>query len=237
VKALYRSLHGESAKIQWGLIVGSSLLAGAFNVIHAQVDLISQIMAAMPSLFLLLSFETFLGQVKHAVKRSNTIASIEHLNADFEQKYSVLQTKLDRMRSTLRRRFEQERSKLKTDLERAQSDLDAKRSKIQDLDKQLQHKRSIVVELEAHLAELKRSNEAASNVHYDVLNTVNAKKLSDKQVALNALLNFYRSNPHATFAEAGEAIGRSKGTVSNYLNELEQAGLIHRNNGQGIEVP
>src|SRR4030095_11236594 len=65
LNALYRSIHGESAKWQWGLIIGSSLLAGLFNVIHAKIDPVSRAISAMPSLFLLLSFETFLGQVKH----------------------------------------------------------------------------------------------------------------------------------------------------------------------------
>ncbi len=86
LNALYRSLHGESAQVQWGLIIGSSLLAGAFNVLHAQEDIVSRVMAAMPSLFLLLSFETFLGQVKHAVRRSSLINSIAQLNTQLNIK-------------------------------------------------------------------------------------------------------------------------------------------------------
>src|SRR6185503_16450798 len=42
LNALYRSLQGESARWQWGLIIGSSLLAGLFNILHAEVDLISR---------------------------------------------------------------------------------------------------------------------------------------------------------------------------------------------------
>jgi len=60
LNALYRSLNGEHARWQWVLIIGSSLLAGTFNVLHAQPDIVSQVIAAMPSLFLLLSFESFL---------------------------------------------------------------------------------------------------------------------------------------------------------------------------------
>ena len=56
LNALYRSIHGERAIWQWCLVIGSSLLAGGFNVLHARPDLVSRIMAAMPSLFLLLSF-------------------------------------------------------------------------------------------------------------------------------------------------------------------------------------
>lgn len=86
LNALYRSIHGESAKWQWTLIIGSSLLAGAFNVLHAEANSISQAMAAMPSLFLLLSFETFLGQIKHAVKRANTLTKLIELNQIFEDR-------------------------------------------------------------------------------------------------------------------------------------------------------
>ncbi|MCB0197973.1 MAG: DUF2637 domain-containing protein, partial [Anaerolineae bacterium] len=48
LNALYRSLQGESAWFQWCLIIGSSLLAGLFNVAHAQNDELSRLMAAMP---------------------------------------------------------------------------------------------------------------------------------------------------------------------------------------------
>ncbi len=68
LNALYRSLNGQSVKVQWVLIIGSSLLAGLFNVAHAEADLISRSMAAVPSLFLLLSFESFLSLVKSEVK-------------------------------------------------------------------------------------------------------------------------------------------------------------------------
>lgn len=79
LNALYRSLHGESAKVQWALIIGASLLAGAFNVLHAEQTPLSRTMAAMPSLFLLLSFETFLGQIRHTVTRNTAIRNLADL--------------------------------------------------------------------------------------------------------------------------------------------------------------
>jgi hypothetical protein len=53
LNALYHSIHGEHARWQWSLILGSSFIAGVFNVLHAEPNLVSQVMAAMPSLFLL----------------------------------------------------------------------------------------------------------------------------------------------------------------------------------------
>ena len=124
---------------------------------------------------------------------------------------------------------------LARNIEQLGQDLNAKRSTVQNVDQQLEQKRSTIERLDEQIAELKRSIKAQNIVQFGDLNAANEARLDGKQLALNALLNFYRSNPNATLGEAGEAIERSKGTVSNYLNELEQAGLIHRN-GNGIEV-
>jgi len=49
------------------------------------------------------------------------------------------------------------------------------------------------------------------------------------------LLTFYAGHPHATQAEAGAAVGRSRQWVGAQLADLEQAGVIERN-GDGIQV-
>ena len=100
LNALYRSLNGEDTRLQWALIIGSSPLAGAFNVAHAQSDALSRAMAAMPSLFLLLSFESFLSLVNHGVRRSSVIQSIVNLTAELDAKNQELdnrQQKLDNL--------------------------------------------------------------------------------------------------------------------------------------------
>jgi len=53
--ALRKNLTGEPARWQWALIIGSTTLATGFNVLHAPADPISRAMAAVPSVFLLLS--------------------------------------------------------------------------------------------------------------------------------------------------------------------------------------
>jgi hypothetical protein len=84
--ALRASLHAERARWAWTLVIGSSALALAFNVIHAhQWGALAMIMAAMPSLFLLLSFETFMSQIKAGVRRAAAAASIATLEAHRRQ--------------------------------------------------------------------------------------------------------------------------------------------------------
>lgn len=91
LNALYRSIHGESAKWQWAMIILSSLLAGLFNVLHSEPDLISRVISSMPSLFLLLSFETFLGQAKHIVKTKASVKSLSDLAQEIDDKRRELE--------------------------------------------------------------------------------------------------------------------------------------------------
>ena len=50
---------------------------------------------------------------------------------------------------------------------------------------------------------------------------IERKNLS-KEEALERMLELYRSNPGASYEEIGRAIGRSKGTVANYVKELKE---------------
>lgn len=68
LNALHRSLTDQSALVQWSLIIFSSTLAGLFNVVHAAGSPVGMLMAAMPSLFLLLSFESFLSLIRFSVQ-------------------------------------------------------------------------------------------------------------------------------------------------------------------------
>ena len=202
LNALYRSLQGESAKVQWLLIIGSSLLAGVFNVLHARTDLVSRTIAAMPSLFLLLSFETFLGQVKLAVRRTQIVQGVEQLVALVQNQQATLQ------------QLEADEQRLRTELTTLEAEANSLRSEI------------------SRLRQEKRTAEAFNLGTLDAANTVRA---NGKAQALTALLAFYGQHPQASLNEAGEAIGRSKSTVSNYLEALETAGRIRRD-GQGVEV-
>jgi hypothetical protein len=56
-----------------------------------------------------------------------------------------------------------------------------------------------------------------------------------KQELLNVLLGYLGEHPNASLNEAGQAIGRSKASVSGYVNELTEAGRLFKN-GHGWEV-
>jgi len=68
-----------------------------------------------------------------------------------------------------------------------------------------------------------------------VLDTVNDQKRMGKERAMDQLLAHIGQNPTASLTEIGTAIGRSKSTAGNYLDELANAGRVQRN-GNGWEV-
>lgn len=97
LNALYRSLVGEPTRWQWSLIILSSLLAGAFNVAHATPDWLSRTIGGMPSLFLLLSFESFLSLLKYNVQQTAALTNLSELTRQGQER----QTELDNLNQTL----------------------------------------------------------------------------------------------------------------------------------------
>lgn len=56
-----------------------------------------------------------------------------------------------------------------------------------------------------------------------------------KEQIVTTLLALYRHKPHASLSEVGQQIGRSKSTVSRYLEELEHQGHVVRT-ANGVQV-
>lgn len=133
LNALYRSLTGQRATWQWTLIILSSLLAGTFNVAHADADILSQTMAAMPSLFLLLSFESFLSLIKFGVKRQSTIVTLDSLVSQLADKQKQFDDKM-------------------AELDKSASD---KEAELDRLDGQIDKARQTLVSLQNDIKEVK----------------------------------------------------------------------------------
>ncbi|MCP4423499.1 MAG: hypothetical protein GY803_03310, partial [Chloroflexi bacterium] len=95
------------------------------------------------------------------------------------------------------------------------------------------------VETAVKQAERERKRQASNTEETErfpaSIETARAAKTEQKEQAKDALLVYLADNPNASLATAGQVIERSKTTVSNYVNELEQDGRLHRN-GQGWEV-
>lgn len=85
LSALLKSLQGEAAYWQWFLIIAASTLATWLNILHAQDDLLSRVLFAVPSIVLLLAFENFLGQIKSTVKRGAAIRTLTQLTQDIDR--------------------------------------------------------------------------------------------------------------------------------------------------------
>lgn len=210
LNALYRSLHGENAKWQWGLIIGSSLLAGFFNVLHAETDLVSRAIAAMPSLFLLLSFETFLGQVKHAVKRSQLVKSLTDLITELNS----TQTQLDNLVAT-------------------------KQAQLDTLTQQVDQLNAAIEQSEANLDRIREEIEQAKTVQASSLERAKDIKAKRDTVAIeqrrSKLLNILASEGDTGVSTLAHRLNASRGTVYSDLKALSAAGQIFKN-GSGWEV-
>ena len=98
VAMLRNSLHGDDTRVLWSLIIGSSVLATGFNVYHSDTgNLVSMIMAGVPSVFLLLSFETFISQIKRIAAKSKAEQSL----GEVEQALVEKQVAVDRLEQAL----------------------------------------------------------------------------------------------------------------------------------------
>lgn len=87
VRMLWNSLNGEPSKWQWACIIGASVAATFFNVYHSNTEnTVAMLMAGLPSVLLLLAFETLISQIKKITTRSGLAQSIADLEAEMAHK-------------------------------------------------------------------------------------------------------------------------------------------------------
>ncbi|BEP13314.1 hypothetical protein acdb102_16250 [Acidothermaceae bacterium B102] len=81
--AVLDAVHtGQRARYPWMLVLASSTLSVTFNVLHAPHDLVAQLVAAIPPLALVLSFELLMRQIHHRLQQALHIQpSITHAPA------------------------------------------------------------------------------------------------------------------------------------------------------------
>ncbi len=198
-------------------------------MLHAQADIVSRVISAMPSLFLLLSFETFLGQVKHAVNRSSLIDSIEQLTQQLDQKQQQVNTKLEQMLTTLHNRFNSERQKLLTQIEQLTNEVNTKQNELDTITGKIEQSRLTLNSLKDDIKSVKFSSiEQARQVNNEQVNT-------DRQNRLTQLLNKLRVNSNPIVAQLADDFNVSRNTIYNDINTLVEQGHISKN-GEGYKV-
>jgi predicted transcriptional regulator len=67
------------------------------------------------------------------------------------------------------------------------------------------------------------------------LDHANRKRRQSKRAAMNKLSQILTANPSASLTDVARRIGRSRQTVYDYLDEMEQTGKLHRN-GDGVKM-
>lgn len=137
LNALYRYLNQEKTIWQWLLVIFSSCLALTFNVLHAQNNLISQVMFAIPSLFFLLAFENFLSQIKYVTKKNLTQNSLTNLLEEIKKVKTEFQVELGQGQTNL--------TNILTNIEKSKVELQTIKAELKEAKKQLEQSK---IELE-----------------------------------------------------------------------------------------
>ncbi|MEC5129018.1 DUF2637 domain-containing protein [Verrucomicrobiales bacterium BCK34] len=85
LSALRASLYRESIRYPMALVVIATAASVLFNVAHAPNGLLAHTMAAVPPVFLFLSFELLMRQLRSEVERSSKLSSLGELTSEMEK--------------------------------------------------------------------------------------------------------------------------------------------------------
>ncbi len=222
INAFYRYLNQQRTIWQWGLVILSSGLALSFNVLHAQSNLVSQIMFGIPSLFFLLSFENFLSQISHITKKR-----LENQQA-IKMVDSLLMLKQKELKS-LEDNFKQTQIDFNTLLEetnktkeQSQSTLETSQNQLNLISNNIEKSKVELQNLKAELKETKKQLETSQTELKENSNRIDVVLDSIKNGSL-------RINDLASEFEV------STQTIYNDVKRLEKEGLISKN-GKGWKV-
>jgi uncharacterized protein YoxC len=214
VSLLNAKLQGEDDPFSWRLVIAFTLAGIGANIAHA--------------VYAYLAGEIGIGQATLAVFFTSlfplSVALVTHLLKKVITRDITRRAAL----STLAE-LETQRGTLVADLDKIRQELEEVAGHIAALSGQ---RDALTVEID----DLKRQRKAVRIEQISPkVDDLNAARLAKKVQAMDVLLSYLSNHPYASLAEAGQAIGRSKTTVGNYVDELTTAGRLQRN-GNGWEV-
>jgi hypothetical protein len=90
-------------------------------------------------------------------------------------------------------------------------------------------------ELLDELKTLRQQKRTVQVSNTDSIAHARAQRQVKKEQSLDTLLIYLADNPDASLSDIAAAIGRSRSTAGNYVNELTTDGRLHKN-GHGWEV-
>lgn len=214
VSMLNANLQGENDRFSWRLVIAFTLAGIGANIAHAVYAYVAGrigVGQATLAVFFTSLFPLSVALVTHLLKKVITRDITRH---------AVVSTLAE---------LETHRVNLAAALDNVRQELEKVAGQVDVLTGQRDA-------LKVEIADLKRQRESFRIEQISPkVGDLNAARLAKKVRTMDALLAYLSTHPRASLAEAGQAIGRSKTTVGNYVDELTTAGKLQRN-GNGWEV-
>ncbi|MCL4266089.1 MAG: DUF2637 domain-containing protein [Anaerolineae bacterium] len=217
LSVLQASLNRERTRYPWALVGLFTALSIGLNVLHAPSNPLPRLLAAIPPIALFLSFELLMNQVKSLVRRLGIVQRLQELETAVRQKRAELETLITNNQAQLDTLMQE------------------RQTAVQQLDAQLPTLTAKKEELLAELKQLRQHKRDLQLSNTDSIAHARAQREVHKQAAVDAMLTYLADNPGASLADIAAAIGRSRSTAGNYVNELLANGRLHKN-GHGWEI-
>ena len=228
LSVLQASLNREQTRYPWALVGLFTVLSIGLNILHAPTFPLPRLLAAIPPIALFLSFELLMSQVKGLVHRLGSVQTLQELTAAVQQK----QAELDNLITQKRTELDSLIAHRKTELEAVVAE---KETAVSQLDVQVDKLTAKKEDLLAELKTLRQQKRGDQLSNLGILDDANAVRLSNKEAAIDALLDYLADNPDASLSDIADNIGRSRSTAGNYVNELTANGRLYKN-GHGWEI-
>jgi uncharacterized protein (UPF0335 family) len=216
--ALRASLRGKRDNYAWAMAVLATVISVYLNIVHVPPTLpslgLARFMAALPPLVILVSFIAVSRRIEESARHDKAIFTYQQIQQAINDK---------------RRQLDKLTAEKTTELDAV---VQKRTVELEQLTGQIERLADQKTTLQNEVRELRTDRKGVNTASID---RARAFRLTKKEQAMQELLNFVLSNPEATLNEIAQEIDRSKSTVVNYVSELSDGGLLHKN-GQGWEV-